>query len=401
MDQSTPWLENKRWRDNQIRSNAKATIWFYWGFAISWNLVTSPILFNFDQLSREVEAPFLLLILLFPIVGLGLLFMAYRKTIEWKRFGPTPLMLSPFPGSISGEVGGTITINYPLPKDTTFKIVLTNLYTYERRGSDNNSETHHDIVWQDSQQVLPYNKLGSSEVSFCFSVPEDCHATQTHSSRGYHHWTLEIESIQPSIKLHRNYDIPVYQLPEPQRSTVKTNIVKSDLRNSEFVKSLPNEQGLEMHYPLFRNLKISLPFTIFGSCFAISGIFILQADMELMLGIMFSLIGGIIALIGIYMLGLAYRVKVDMQGIHMDKQWFFWHWQRFFPIDKINGFKKLSNSQYTSGGTVRALYTIELIDHRDKSITIGDSVPSASEADQLIAQIEAALNGATLENYSE
>ena len=40
-----PWLANDAWQGGDIRSSSKASMWFAWGFAAFWNLVSSPVLF--------------------------------------------------------------------------------------------------------------------------------------------------------------------------------------------------------------------------------------------------------------------------------------------------------------------------------------------------------------------
>ena len=157
-----------------------------------------------------------------------------------------------------------------------------------------------------------------------------------------------------------------------------------------------------MHYPMFRNLSFNLAFSMIGLIFTVVGLFLIfgESDGPLFMGLIFFIVGTFFALFGLHRLGMAYRVKVDMQGVHLEKQWFTWRWNYHFPIEQIKAFRKKQDGQSSSGNKVQVYYRIELINQQDKATTIGDAITSASQADQLIAQIEAALNGATVAAYS-
>ena len=102
-----PWLANDRWQTALLKSNSKAAMWGGWAFAAFWNLVSAPLPFVvYTEVTEKNNMP-ALLGLLFPLVGIGLITWAVKRTLEWRRFGPAPVTLDPFPGSIGGHVGGT------------------------------------------------------------------------------------------------------------------------------------------------------------------------------------------------------------------------------------------------------------------------------------------------------
>ena len=101
--QDEPWLKNKKWHDNEIRSHSQQTLWILWGFGILWWLLLClPFLAAADKI-KSAETAILVIVLL---AGIALVMAAIKKTIEWRYYGTTPLTLSPFPGSIGGDVGG-------------------------------------------------------------------------------------------------------------------------------------------------------------------------------------------------------------------------------------------------------------------------------------------------------
>ncbi len=145
-----PWLVNDDWQTANIKSSSKATMYFTWFFAAIWNLISAPLPFViYEEVTTKNNLP-ALIGLLFPVVGVGLLVWAIRRTLEWRRFGPAPVTLDPYPGSIGGHVGGTIDLNLPYDSNHHFSMTLICLRSY-MSGSGKNRSRREDARWQDTQ----------------------------------------------------------------------------------------------------------------------------------------------------------------------------------------------------------------------------------------------------------
>ena len=115
MSAEQPWLDNKAWKNNSIASDARRAHWVMWGVALFWNLVSLPLLFQFQDIWQKVQRePLTALALLFPLVGLALIVLAINATRQKRCFGLTPLVMDPFPGSLGGQLGGRIETNITL-----------------------------------------------------------------------------------------------------------------------------------------------------------------------------------------------------------------------------------------------------------------------------------------------
>src|SRR5688500_17349334 len=102
-----PWMANKKWASGRIVDSSKSTMIFFWCFASFWNVVAMPALsFGINQLRREKPETYLLL--LFPLVGLGLLACAAFATIRYVTHGRSYFELETLPGSIGGWLAGTV-----------------------------------------------------------------------------------------------------------------------------------------------------------------------------------------------------------------------------------------------------------------------------------------------------
>ena len=212
------WQADPDWRENQIRSNARAGMWGAWIFAIFWLLLSSPIVFIVPgELAKDNTIAIIGLI--FPLVGVMLAISAVRKTRQWRRFGPTPLSLDPFPGAIGGDVGGTITISQPMPAEAVAEIVLRCEHVY-RQGSGKNATTKRDLLWEGQQQARCAPGMDGVRIGFCFKVPEGLPG----SSKQYterHEWTLNVTCELPGVDLDRHYTIPVFPGFRGERSSVR------------------------------------------------------------------------------------------------------------------------------------------------------------------------------------
>src|SRR5690606_15762075 len=126
---------NDKWQSPTMLSDAKSMTVMIWIFALIWNAMTCYLPFIVYQEITEKQNYPILIALLFNIVGIGILYSAVKSTREWRRFGPTPLTLDPFPAAIGGHAGGYIDVKLPYDPSTRFDITLTNVAgSYSRSG---------------------------------------------------------------------------------------------------------------------------------------------------------------------------------------------------------------------------------------------------------------------------
>jgi hypothetical protein len=130
MSTQQPWLDHKPWAKNAITSGSGRALWVMWGFALFWNLLTLPLLFQFHEIWEKVQRePVTAVAFLFPLIGLGLVVAAVIATLRKRRFGQTPLVMNPFPGSLGGQVGGRINTHIPFDSQRKFKVSLGCLHS--------------------------------------------------------------------------------------------------------------------------------------------------------------------------------------------------------------------------------------------------------------------------------
>jgi hypothetical protein len=226
-----PWKWREDWSAGLSRSETKHTMFFAWGFAVMWNLVSLPLLYFLPSEILEKENYPALLGLLFPLVGIGLLVWALRETIEWKKFGQSIFRMNSVPGVIGGELGGTIDVPASFEPGQGFDLTLSCINRV-RTGSGRSSSTRETILWQEKRSGV--NSLARPEamgsgIPVQIEIPFDCQQTDSTDSDNSILWRLEAHAAVPGVDFHSQFEVPVF----------KTSASKPAQPGEEMVADLP------------------------------------------------------------------------------------------------------------------------------------------------------------------
>ncbi|MBQ0720565.1 MAG: hypothetical protein KBT88_05575 [Gammaproteobacteria bacterium] len=217
LDSDTPWLGRKKWASESLQDSFALTGGLIWGFAIFWNLITTPALFAFsDELSKGNQL--IWIVLAFPLVGLYLFGLAIHKTMDWRRFGQMTITLEPYPGAIGGDVAGTIHLPTPLPAGTPVKVSLDCVH-----HSSHGKNSSQNIVWQHHDLFEPQQSSRSTSVQFLFAVPANFPQSSC-TTNSYHTWTLGVNAELAGVDLIRQIEVPVFPTEARARSSFRLNL---------------------------------------------------------------------------------------------------------------------------------------------------------------------------------
>jgi hypothetical protein len=214
LDNTTPvdWQNRKGWEAARIKSDATRGALFFWIFAGIWNAISIPVLF---VLPRELDQQnyAALLVLLFPAVGVFLIYQAIQRTLEYRHFGRVLFTMDPFPGAIGGHVGGTIQVknlDYQRAREArNLSVTLECVYSYIS-GTGENRSRRESIKWAERGQPKIDNTIEGVNLAFRFDVPEHLPQADVEQSGAYHFWRLSVSAEVPGIDLNRSYNIPVF-----------------------------------------------------------------------------------------------------------------------------------------------------------------------------------------------
>ncbi len=388
-----PWLVNDGWQSPSIRSQSRTVMWAIWAFAVLWNLISAPLPFVLVEEVTQKQNYLALIGLLFPAVGIGLLIWAVRRTREWKRFGPTPVSLDPFPGAIGGHVGGSIDLRVPYDASHRFQVSLTSLHHYTS-GSGKNRSSREKALWQREMQASAQPGPQGTRLFFRFDVPDGLKESDaSESGDSYYAWRLGLTAELPGADLNRDYAIPVYATAEqsqdlPERALAEAHSRQDKVDEADVVGQINlthTAGGKKLHLPVGRNAGTALVGFLFGAGFTTAGYFIVTAESKLFMGAIFALVGSLVALGSLYaglnsltveLNGGRLRSVRRVLGVPIVS--------REMPVHSISRLSKDSSFQSNAGGKHVMHYSIYAHDTAGNKLTLGEGFKGSGDADAAI-----------------
>ena len=387
-----PWLLNDDWQTATIRSSSKSSMVGAWLFAAFWNLVSAPLPFVLYGEIVDKQNYVAIVGLLFPIVGIGLLVWAVRRTKEWTRFGAAPVTLDPFPGSIGGHVGGTIDLKLPYNSSHEFEVSLTNIHSYVS-GSGKNRSQREKALWQDTS--IAHAELGvkGTRLTFRFDIPEGFNESDTKKDDSYHVWRLNLHAELAGTDLDRNYELPVYATATQSRFLSNVAVQKSRNKqraiDDQAVRDVVNLQttssGKQMFFPMGRHVGSAIGGVVIGGIFAAAGWWLIFQEGHPIFGSVFGGMGSLIALACLYMMLNSLQVIVAsgeittvrrLLGIPVSRK--SMHRNVFASFGKNSNFKTQSGSKHI------IYYSVHAIDRDGNKLVVGEGFKGESEANVAI-----------------
>ncbi len=390
--QDTPWLGNDDWQTPTIKSSSKSSMVGAWIFAGLWGLISAPLPFLIYQEIFDKENYAAIIGLLFPIVGVGLLIWAVRRTLEWTRFGPAPLTMDPFPGSIGGHVGGTIDLNWPFDASHQFSVSLTSIHRYVS-GSGKNRSQKEEAVWQENLIAHPEISAKGTRLTFRFDVPTACHESDTEKDDSYHVWRLNLGADLPGTDLDRDYELPVYATATQSRFLSNIAVQKSqdkqDNVDDQSVREIVNLEstpdGKRMLFPIGRHVGSSIGGFVVGGLFAAAGWFLIVQEGHTIFGSVFGGVGGLIAIASLYMMLNSLEVlQADREIVTVRRLLGIPIRRKRMHKDAITGFSKDSSFKTQSGNKHVIYYSIKALDRHGNELVVGEGFKGENEANAMI-----------------
>ena len=384
-----PWRLNHDWQTAEIHSGSRASMWGAWIFAGLVSAMSAPTPFLAFQEISEKENYLALVALLFPILSIGFVVWAIRRTLEWRRFGRTPVVLDPFPGSIGGHVGGTIDLPVPYSSTAVFRVMLTSIRSY-MSGSGKNRSRREKALWQDELVAHTESTSAGTRVTFRFDVPDGLEESDADpESDSYHLWRLSLEAKLPGADLDRDFEIPVYRTGETSRRIsdrqVSASRAVSDAASEDAVREVVrisnHGMGKKLVYPMGRNLLSNMAGFTVGATFAFAGWWIAIKEGETLFGTVFGGAGAIVAVLAFYMMFKSLEVTRDGNTIRSVRRLLgIPIRRREMNVNAVYRLEKDSGLQTRAGGKHTMVYRITAIDRDANELLLGEGFRGESGA---------------------
>ena len=282
-----------------------------------------------DELPKANYA--VLLVLVFPLLGLLLLWQGRSKLRQWQRIGATPFFPDPFPGCAGGQIGGYFTLQRG--RFTQLPLVeLSCLHIYQT-GSGKNRTTHRQPLWTEHCIV---SRGADDQYWLVQDVPARLPATgEDPRYDGRIEWQLsckgELQQGAERLEFNRQWTLPVIAGSansswQPSESEV---VLQQQHRNAAAVTNAAKQIQQQRHGDTLyltsragRHTGAATTLIICGIIFTAAGVFLGFEALEntamlWLMALIFIPIGLLILLYGLFWLGRSLQASIAPGEVRM------------------------------------------------------------------------------------
>ena len=421
-----PWLWRDDWAAGRIKWAGGQAAGFAWLFAVLWNAISTILTGTIvpDELHkghREV-----LFVLIFPLVGLGLLALAVYMTLLWRRFKNCAFEMAAVPAALGGTLEGMIQTGTRLLPEHGVRLRLVCLRRVTT-GAGKSRSTHESILWEDEKMLgpdLPETGPGQTGIPVFFKLPADQPESTAGTGDGIY-WRLEATAKISGPDFRVSFDVPVFELPDARTEritpadpdpTAQYQMPVEMVRREEHsrIQASDGPNGREFFFPAARNLGTALFMTLFMLFWSAAIWFMIWKKAPLLFPVVFGFFN-VFVVWGCFNLWFkSSRITIDSAKVTLTNRWLIFSRTRTFPTSEVMGFQLKIGM--TSGS--QAYHDIKLITRMDddgseaekepvtltvkaprmkfrlgdpSGITIAGSIASKPEAGWLVQEMTRAL----------
>ncbi len=265
-----PWLWRDDWKQGVIESTANQKLMFIGIFSMLWSIVAFPIAFLMFSDAEDKPWWTVLLVMIFPTIGVGLIAYFIHLLLRSKKFGASTLRLGHTPGVIGGKLTGVVMAPNKIFDAKSIKTKLVCLQSV--KSGDN---TREEVLWEDSRllkQTLSSEEVGRVGVPIVFTIPSSCMST---SEEDRITWKLRVQAKTAGINYNEEFEVPVFRTEDSQEaieiddqplSPYEQVLPLNQLLAEQgiVVESLGSQDSIRYASPVGRGLGASIGLTLFS-----------------------------------------------------------------------------------------------------------------------------------------
>ena len=397
-----PWLKRKEWADGRITSSSRKAVLLLWIFIAFWCGISGAIsLFVIpQQLHQGNHAA--LIALIFPVIGLAMIYFALNTTLAWRKFGQSIFEMAAVPAASGGTLEGEIQVSTKLRPQHGLHLRLS-CVRRTTSGSGNNRSTTEKILWQDEKWLradLPQTDMNATGIPIFFKLPDNLPESAASPGDGIH-WRLEASAKLRGPDFHAAFEVPVFKLPEPpvifddptMQYQMSLDEVRKQVHSKIQVNDLP-DGGKEFIFPAARNPGFASGATVF--CLIWTGIVVLLVWKHA--PFLFPFVFGTLDLLMIaFSVDLWFRrsrVVVATGELKIETAWLAFKKQSALKIADVANFT--ADVGATAGHS--AYFDLKVHARDGGEFTLAKNLNSKPEADWLARQLAAATKSFQVTN---
>jgi len=393
-----PWLWNKAWAGGRITDSNKAAMIVAWVFAGIWNAISAPGLFMAaPQMIRKHDIK-VLLVLLFPLVGMGILFMAVRATIEFVRFGTSVFEPATLPGVIGGHLVGVIYTKVRTLPAEGFDVRLRCINAVTT-GTGKSRSTTETVRWEDQETIarpVGDQNTDGAAVPVSFVIPYDCPQSSDTDSDNRILWRLSVTAQVPGVDYSATFEVPVFRTADSREGGDGGVDPIAAYRKPDEPLRAPTDRGITMT-PVPGGVEfffgparspVSAGMTIFtGLGFMAVGWFARGGGVPLLVALIFGGMGLLALWAGLNMLLGSLRVTITNGQVLVRKRRVLTATTTRYAAEAPGGFAAHAMA-VQKGQAVR--YRVMLERRAAAAVLVGDNIKEKREADWIAAEMSKA-----------
>jgi hypothetical protein len=275
-----PWMWKIDWATRNIPDHVVAGAVGAWIIALLVTGITIPAAIGglHQYLHKHNNAG--LVGLIFPLIGIGLIFVAARASLRVLKYGKSNLRLKTLPAPIGGVLAGTICVQRPVNSADGIKLRLLCIHRVETGVGKSQSVTE-TIQWEDEQILdrLPPCDRGT-EIPVSFRIPADAASCDDSNMRDQILWRLECRANSPGVSYHTRFSVPVFavgsalveqSIPDPVAPLPESKVMHHP--GDPGISILPLADGGQIfHFAPLRNKALAANMTFMSAIFLAIGI---------------------------------------------------------------------------------------------------------------------------------
>ncbi len=394
-DGDPPWKLREDWACGRIVSSGKPTAIGAWIFAGVWNALSLPVLVVLVNEWMKSRNQMLLVGMLFPVIGVGLLVWAMRATARWLKFGDSVFEMSAVPGVVGGALQGTIRLSQPVRTADGFRVKLSCVNRITTGAGKNRSTVEH-VLWTEDQRV---DSGMGDRVPVAFYVPPDCRETNADDASNVVIWHLKVSAKEPGVSYASKFEVPMFKVAQTPQQVAAANTILSRERvaienyqpsaNSRIRVQPAAGGGQEFYFPAMRNVGSGLGLI---AVFAIwSALFWLLIHLKA--PILFPIVWGFFDLLifagVLHFFASTTRVVADASGLTITKRMTGIGRTQVIPAGDVAEIK--TKIGMTAGQT--AYQNITIVRRDGRETVAGSAIKDSQEAQWLAAEMMKRVHG--------
>lgn len=221
---SQPWLANADWAKGRVTYTAQGAALFLWFFTVNWWAVVIFMATDRYALIRQQSWLEQIGVLIFPLIGLGVLWAAISKTIDWWRYGRSVLTMTTVPGRPGRRFEATVRTRIPGKPAGAYKAKLVGFeretVEWQETDADGRRSSRRDTVdrapfCETEIRIKPADMLlagGGLSIPIVFNVPDDAPSSGGPSDNPQIIWRVELASTGRDDKSYgAAFDVPIFR----------------------------------------------------------------------------------------------------------------------------------------------------------------------------------------------